>query len=159
MLWQNIQPCIKVGAAARINGSNGAKNAPEELYFKSTKILVANRNALPGKIIKKLARRPCKEFNWECTVRKNEDNCVVIIVTVITRDINSFKVSLQNIPLILLLWTFPSTNMFWSCLRRPHRICIIEICNSAWNKQKYFMPASSDMIPYHDPANVVHCGV
>lgn len=54
---------IKVGAAARINGSNGAKNAPEELYFKSTKILVANRNALPGKILKKLARKPTKEFN------------------------------------------------------------------------------------------------
>ena len=54
---------IKVAMAARINGGSGVKNAPEELYFKSTNILVANRNALPGKIIKKLARRPCKEFN------------------------------------------------------------------------------------------------
>lgn len=54
---------IKVAAAARINGAKGAKNAPEELYFKSTNILVANRNALPAKIIKKLARRPYKEFN------------------------------------------------------------------------------------------------
>ena len=54
---------IKIAAAARISGGTGAKNAPEELYFKSTKILVANRNALPGKILKKLARKPYKEFN------------------------------------------------------------------------------------------------
>ena len=54
---------IKIAAAARISGGTGTKNAPEELYFKSTKILVANRNALPGKILKKLARKPCKEFN------------------------------------------------------------------------------------------------
>jgi len=54
---------IKIAARARISGGTGAKNAPEELYFKSTKILVANRNALPGKILKKLARKPYKEFN------------------------------------------------------------------------------------------------
>jgi len=54
---------IKIAAAARINGGTGTKNAPEELYFRSTKILVANRNALPGKILKKLARKPYKEFN------------------------------------------------------------------------------------------------
>jgi len=54
---------IKIAAAARISGGTGTKNAPEELYFKSTKILVANRNALPGKILKKLARKPYKEFN------------------------------------------------------------------------------------------------
>ena len=54
---------IKIAAAARINGGTGTKNAPEELYFKSTKILVANRNALPGNILKKLARKPYKEFN------------------------------------------------------------------------------------------------
>jgi len=54
---------IKVAAARRINGGSGVKNAPEELFFKSTNIMVANRNALPAKIIKKLARRPYKEFN------------------------------------------------------------------------------------------------
>lgn len=43
---------IKVGAAARIN-SNGAKNAPEELYFKVHEDL-ANGNALPGKFSKSL---------------------------------------------------------------------------------------------------------
>ena len=46
-----------------ISGGTRPKNAPEELYFKSTKIRVANRNALPGKILKKLARKPYKEFN------------------------------------------------------------------------------------------------
>lgn len=55
---------IKVAAAAR-NGKpgNGNKNAPEDIFFKSNKILVANRNSLPGKIIKKLARRPTREIN------------------------------------------------------------------------------------------------
>ena len=55
---------IKVAAAAR-NGKpgNGNKNAPEDIFFKSSKILVANRNSLPGKIIKKLARRPTREIN------------------------------------------------------------------------------------------------
>jgi len=54
---------IKVASAARVNGGKGAKNAPEEIFFKPTKVLVANRNALTNKIIKKLARRPTKAFN------------------------------------------------------------------------------------------------
>jgi len=58
---------IKVASAARVSGRNAAsgpdtKNAPEEIYFKSTKALISNRNALPGKVIKKLARRPMKLF-------------------------------------------------------------------------------------------------
>jgi hypothetical protein len=72
------------------SGAAGAdgKGAPEEIYFKSTKVsrallhicsgsgsmpapalhqrppqaLVSNRNSLPGKVIKKLARRPMKAF-------------------------------------------------------------------------------------------------
>ena len=39
------------------------ENAPEEIFFKPTRVLVANRNALTNKIIKKLARRPTKAFN------------------------------------------------------------------------------------------------
>ena len=54
---------IKVASAARVNGGKGTKNAPEEIFFKPTKVLVANRNALTNKIIKKLARRPTKAFN------------------------------------------------------------------------------------------------
>ena len=54
---------IKVASAARVNGGTGTKNAPEEIFFKPTKVLVANRNALTNKIIKKLARRPTKVLN------------------------------------------------------------------------------------------------
>ena len=54
---------IKLAAAARNGKNGGAKNAPDDIFFKSNKILVANRNSLPGKIIKKLARKPTKEFN------------------------------------------------------------------------------------------------
>jgi len=52
---------IKVASAARVSGRNGdGKSAPEEIYFKSTKVMVANRNSLPRRVIKKLARRPTK---------------------------------------------------------------------------------------------------
>jgi len=58
---------IKIASAARVSGRNGGaggdtKNAPEEIYFKSTKALVSNRNSLPNKVIKKLARRPMKQM-------------------------------------------------------------------------------------------------
>lgn len=58
---------IKIASADRVSKRSGAagadgKGAPEEIYFKSTKALVSNRNSLPGKVIKKLARRPMKAF-------------------------------------------------------------------------------------------------
>jgi len=58
---------IKIASAARASGRNGGagpdtKNAPEGIYFKSTKTLVFTRNSLPPKVIKKLARRPMKLF-------------------------------------------------------------------------------------------------
>lgn len=54
---------IKVASAARVRGKNGdTKNAPEEIFFKSTKVMVANRNSLPNRVLKKLARRPTKMF-------------------------------------------------------------------------------------------------
>jgi len=53
---------IKIASAARVSNRNGGANAPEEIFFKSNKTLVSNRNALPGKVIKKLARRPMKAF-------------------------------------------------------------------------------------------------
>merc|ERR1712059_225295 len=54
---------IKVASAARVRGKNGdMKNAPEEIFFKSTKVMVANRNSLPNRVLKKLARRPTKMF-------------------------------------------------------------------------------------------------
>merc|ERR1712088_902213 len=51
---------IKIASAARVSNRNGGANAPEEIFFKSNKALVSNRNALSGKVIKKLARRPMK---------------------------------------------------------------------------------------------------
>lgn len=54
---------IKVASAARVNGRNGdTKKAPEELFFRITKAMLANRNNLPNKMVKKLARRPTKLF-------------------------------------------------------------------------------------------------
>jgi len=51
---------IKIASAARVSNRNGGASAPEEIFFKSNKALVSNRNALSGKVIKKLARRPMK---------------------------------------------------------------------------------------------------
>jgi hypothetical protein len=53
---------IKVAAAARGTSRSGVevKSAPEDICFRASKAMVARRNALSAKIIKKLARRPTK---------------------------------------------------------------------------------------------------
>jgi len=65
---------IKVAAAARGNvrnnggagghGGNGieVKSAPDDIFFRTTKAMAAQRNSLTTKVIKKLARRPTKTF-------------------------------------------------------------------------------------------------
>ena len=53
---------IKVAAAARGSVRNGieVKVAPDDIFFRSTKTLIAQRNSLTNKVIKKIARRPTK---------------------------------------------------------------------------------------------------
>jgi len=58
---QTSQNRIKVASMARgASRAAGDKGAPEEIYFRSTKVSIANRNSLPRKVIKNLARRPTK---------------------------------------------------------------------------------------------------
>ena len=58
---------IKVAAAARGSVRNGieVKVAPDDIFFRSTKTLVAQRNSLTNKVIKKIARRPTKPLKWK----------------------------------------------------------------------------------------------
>lgn len=46
----------------RASSAGADGKAQEEIFFKSTKAMVSSRGALPGKAIKKLARRPMKAF-------------------------------------------------------------------------------------------------
>jgi ribosomal protein L13 len=57
-----------VAAAARGTSRTGPggveiKSAPEDIFFRASKGMVARRNALSAKLIKKLARRPTKSFS------------------------------------------------------------------------------------------------